>query len=102
MASFAWGFAADSGVPILMDILSSGSDGVTVTWSTGASDNNAWQQWQEPQRPAAMQGVQDFSALAANAHRHVYAFKGGVCQEYVVSTDGLSWSRFGNVPTVRG
>lgn len=92
MASFSWGVDAQSGSPLLSDILSSGPQGIDVTWWTP-------QGWQDAKKPATLTGVQPYSALAANADRHVYALESGSVREFVVSTDGVNWSVVGNVPT---
>ncbi|KAI4172073.1 MAG: hypothetical protein LQ343_003820 [Gyalolechia ehrenbergii] len=81
MAAFSWGDDNGSGGPLLVDILSSGPQG-----------------WQEPAKPDAMKNIQAYSAVAANGDRHVYALEAGSVKEFVVSTDGLSWSLVGDVP----
>lgn len=95
MASFSWGVDASFGDPMLMDILSSGPQGVRVSWWGGFSG----QDWQEPQSIDVMENVQAWTALAVNTDRRVYALEAGVVQEFGVSTDGLRWSRIGVVPT---
>lgn len=50
MASFSLGFESYLGDPLLMDILSQGSQNHRVTWWGGVSD----QHWQESQKPDAM------------------------------------------------
>ncbi|KAL8659720.1 MAG: hypothetical protein Q9226_000276 [Calogaya cf. arnoldii] len=95
MASFSWGVDGGLGDPMLMDILSSGPEGVRVNWWGGFSD----QHWQEPENIDVMENVQPYTALAANTDRRVYALEAGVVQEFAVSTDGLHWSRIGVVPT---
>ncbi|KAL8949000.1 MAG: hypothetical protein Q9222_004856 [Ikaeria aurantiellina] len=91
MATFSWGSDTGFDGPLLVDILSSGAQGVDLSWWTP-------QGWQDPQRPDVMKNVQAYSALAANADRHVYALEAGSVKEYVVSTDGLTWSFVGDVP----
>lgn len=92
MASFSWGSGAPSGDPLLVGILSSGPQSVYVTSST---PQRSW----DTLAPEALNNVQAYSALAANGDRHVYALEGGSVKEFVVSTDGLSWSFVGDVPT---
>ncbi|KAI4090585.1 MAG: hypothetical protein LQ344_004632 [Seirophora lacunosa] len=92
MASFSWGFDATSGNPLLMVILSSGPQGVEVTWWTPSG-------WQDPQQPEALKNIQAYSALAANGNRYVYALQGDSVREFTVTTDGLTWTLVGDVPT---
>ncbi|KAL8943037.1 MAG: hypothetical protein Q9216_001325 [Gyalolechia sp. 2 TL-2023] len=91
MATFSWGHDTDSGDPLLVDILNSGPQGVYLTWWTPQGS-------QEPAAPDVMRNVQAYSALAANGDRYVYALEAGSVKEFVVSTDGLSWSLVGDVP----
>lgn len=92
MASFSWGFDATSGNPLLMVILSSGPQGVEVTWWTPSG-------WQDPQQPEALKNIEAYSALAANGDRYVYALEGDSVREFTVTTDGLTWTLVGDVPT---
>ncbi|KAL8914983.1 MAG: hypothetical protein Q9172_006977 [Xanthocarpia lactea] len=91
MASFAWGTRAQ-GDPLLTVVLTSGPEGVDVHWHDGDS-------WQDRQQPEAFQSVEPYSPLAANEDRHVYALEAGSVREFVMSTDGLTWSLVGDVPT---
>ncbi|KAL8674340.1 MAG: hypothetical protein Q9168_001269 [Polycauliona sp. 1 TL-2023] len=95
MASFSWGVDADSGDPLLMDILTWGPEGVRVSWWGGSSD----QHWQDPTNIDVMANVQARTALAANTDRRIYALEAGVVQEFDVSTEGLHWTHIGVVST---
>ena len=95
MASFSWGSAATSDGPLLIGVLNSGPEGHGV-------DETHWTQqgWQDPETPDALKNAQAYSAIAANTDRHVYTLEAGGVREFVVSTDGLSWSAVGDVLTV--
>ncbi|KAL8840524.1 MAG: hypothetical protein Q9176_003850 [Flavoplaca citrina] len=93
MAGFTWSGDSASNNPFFAEILTTGAQGVDIT---------PWQSvegWQPPKAPDIMRNVQAYSGIAANGDRHVYAFEGGVVKEFVVSTDGLTWSLVGDVPT---
>ncbi|KAL8804888.1 MAG: hypothetical protein Q9182_002290 [Xanthomendoza sp. 2 TL-2023] len=91
LASFTSGDDS-SGDPLFYYTLSSGPQGIkTVYYSAG----KGWR----TDTPDVMKNVQPYSSVAANADRHVYAFEGGVVKEFVMSTDGLTWSLVGDVPT---
>lgn len=96
MASFASGFNGDKGEPLMIDIVSTGAQGVAVSWWSAP----VGQRCQEVRRPDVMGNVRPFSAVAAGADRHVDAYEGPTVREYVVPTDGLSWSLVGDVQTV--
>lgn len=94
MASFSWGVNPENGRPLLIHILTSGPDGVDIHWHDGITSS-----WQDRQQPKVFQDIEPYSPLAANSDRHVYALDAGSVREFVVSTDGLTWSLVGNVPT---
>lgn len=55
---------------------------------------------QKPQSPEVMAGVQNYSAIAANDDRQVFAFQDGSVRQFAVSQNGMNWSLVGNVDTV--
>lgn len=76
--------------------MSSSSRGINVAWLGGGSNyGTGW----HAESPEVMKNVQPYSPVAANADRHVYALEDGAVKEYVVSTDGTTWSLVGDVPT---
>ncbi|KAL8880424.1 MAG: hypothetical protein Q9198_002163 [Flavoplaca austrocitrina] len=94
MAGFTWSGDSASDNPFFVEILTTGAQGVNITpWQSAKG-------WQPPTAPEIMRNVQAYSGIAANGDRHVYAFEGGVVKEFVVSTDGLTWSLVGDVPTI--
>ena len=94
LASFSWGNNATTGDPIFRRILASGSDGV-VAYELGSSWPDTWQSTTID----VMKNVQSYSALAANVDRHVYALQDGTVKEYTTSSDRLTWTLIGEVPT---
>ena len=94
IASFSWGVNPENGRPLLIHILASGPEGVDVHWHDGITSS-----WQDRQQPKALQNIEPYSPLSANGDRHVYALEAGSVREFVVSTDGLTWSLVGNVTT---
>ena len=93
IAGFTWSGDSASDNPFFVEILTTGAQGVNIT---------PWQSvkgWQPPTAPDIMRNVQAYSGIAANGDRHVYAFEGGVVKEFVVSSDGSTWSLVGDVPT---
>ena len=78
-------------------VLASGSDGVQVDWWTGDQQP----EYQDSYKPTQLSKVQNASAIAANAERHVYAFQDGIVKEFTVDENGGSWSLIGNVDTVK-
>lgn len=92
MAGFTWGVDSDSDNPLLGGILNTGTQGVNITWAAPKG-------WQAPRALDAMRNTQAYSGIAAYANRHVYALEKGAVKEFVVSTDGLTWSLVGDVPT---
>ncbi|KAL8852331.1 MAG: hypothetical protein Q9221_002827 [Calogaya cf. arnoldii] len=97
IASFAFGDDPERGIPLFHHTVSSGSRGISVAWLGGGTNSNTG--WQA-ETPDVMKDVQPFSAVAANADRHVYAFVDGVVKDFVVSTDGTTWSLVGDVFTM--
>ncbi|KAL8729472.1 MAG: hypothetical protein Q9166_004720 [cf. Caloplaca sp. 2 TL-2023] len=96
IASFSWGDDSMSGNPLFQHTLSSSLQGVNVAWLGGGPyTDKGW----HTETPDVMKDIQAYSALAANADRHVYALEAGTVKEFVVSTDGLTWSLVGDVPT---
>ncbi|KAL8808992.1 MAG: hypothetical protein Q9223_007967 [Gallowayella weberi] len=81
-----------SGDPLFYYTLSSGPQGIKTVFLTKVK---GWQ----VDTPDVMKNVQPYSSVAANADRHVYAFEGGSVKEFVMSTDDLTWSLVGDVPT---
>ncbi|KAL9043405.1 MAG: hypothetical protein Q9214_003408 [Letrouitia sp. 1 TL-2023] len=96
LASFISRDTDNEGAPYLMDVLSSSSQGVSVTWWSGSEMPTL----QTPQSPEVMVGVQNYSAIAANDDRQVFAFQDGSVKQFTVSQNGMNWSLVGNVDTV--
>ncbi|KAL8669932.1 MAG: hypothetical protein Q9168_005497 [Polycauliona sp. 1 TL-2023] len=92
IASFASDSGSPSGDSLFSLAVTSGPQGINTTCTGLCSgiDNGA---------QGALKDVQPFSAVAANADRHVYAFEDGKVKEFVLSTDG-TWSLTGDVPIV--
>ncbi len=87
---------ASNGLPILNDILSSSSHGVSSTFWYG-SGGGAWSDG--GQTPQAMSATQAYTPLAANANAFVYAMQDGGIKEFVVAVDGTI-NLVGDVVTV--
>ncbi|KAI4223304.1 MAG: hypothetical protein LQ349_007452 [Xanthoria aureola] len=97
VASFSSGDDTDRGNPLFQYTLSSSSRGINVAWLGGGSNyGTGW----HTESPEVMKNVQPYSPVAANADRHVYALEDGAVKEFVVSTDGTTWSLVGDVPTL--
>lgn len=94
IASFTSG-TSDSPVPVHLDILSSGSDGITRIWWTSVNGG----EWFGPKSPPPMAVVDDYTALAAHKYGNVYAMQDGSVVEFKVESDATSWSRLGEVAT---
>ncbi|KAL8652867.1 MAG: hypothetical protein Q9226_004082 [Calogaya cf. arnoldii] len=95
IASFSFG-DDDRGNPLFQHTVSSGSRGISVAWLGGGANGTGWR----AETPDVMKDVQPFSAVAANADRHVYALVDGVVKEFVLSPDGTTWTLVGDVLTV--
>ncbi|KAL9609190.1 MAG: hypothetical protein Q9167_006028 [Letrouitia subvulpina] len=95
LASFTWGNNATTDGPYFERTLSSGPKGVGVDvfGLGGGSQPGIW----HTENPDVMNNIQTYSALAANADRHVYAVEAGTVKEYALSIDG-SWTLVGDVP----
>lgn len=73
LAGFTWN---ESNAQFL-DIVSTGQSGITVNYFNSSEGN-----WTSVQSPRVMAQVQNYSAIAANAASHVYAFQDGDVKEY--------------------
>jgi hypothetical protein len=98
IAAFSYGIVANNSFPILVDVLSSGSHGITNIWWTGVDGGD----WPPVQNPSVMSAVDTNTPLAANNDAHVYAMQDGVIKEFMVAEDGVSWSEVGDVVTEVG
>ncbi|KAL9633849.1 MAG: hypothetical protein Q9204_003234 [Flavoplaca sp. TL-2023a] len=97
IASFSTGEDTATGDPLFQYTVSSTSQGINVAWLGGGEySGTGW----HTETPEVMRNVQPYSAVAANADRHVYAIEDGIVKDFVVSIDGTTWSLVGDVPTV--
>ncbi|KAL8876889.1 MAG: hypothetical protein Q9198_004990 [Flavoplaca austrocitrina] len=97
IASFSTGEDTATGNPLFQYTVSSTSQGINVAWlGDGEYSDTGW----HAQTPKVMRNVQPYSAVAANADRHVYAIEDGTVKDFVVSIDGTTWDLVGDVPTV--
>jgi len=93
IASLAYGTDPSSS-PINIEVLSSGSHGVTnIPWLNSAG-------WENNTEPMAMEGLDAYTPLAANSDGRIYGIQNGLIKEYQLSTDGeSSWTLVGDVVT---
>ena len=97
IASFSTGEDTATGDPLFQYTVSSTAQGINVAWlGGGESSDTGW----HTETPEVMRNVQPYSAVAANADRHVYAIEDGIVKDFVVSIDGTTWDLVGDVPTV--
>ncbi|KAL8976776.1 MAG: hypothetical protein Q9205_007290 [Flavoplaca limonia] len=97
IASFSTGEDTTTGDPLFQYTVSSTAQGINVAWLGGGEySGTGW----HTETPEVMRNVQPYSAVAANADRHVYAIEDGIVKDFVVSIDGTTWDLVGDVPTV--
>lgn len=78
-------------LPIFSEVLSSSPHGVAISWWTGEGAG----QWNPTQNPAVMDGVSNYTALAAHSDAKAYAMQDGVLKEFKVGIErtNLEFSR---------
>lgn len=102
LASLAYGTTATSQIPQSMQILNAGiaSGGLNVTFWLG-SDNGGQGKWEGSTTPDVFHAdLAADSRVAATIANQAFAItKEGKIMQYMVGTDGVSWSAMGLVPT---
>ncbi|MCJ1406280.1 hypothetical protein MMC19_000345, partial [Ptychographa xylographoides] len=102
VSSFCFGLSGDdvqsygavSGLPYLVDVLTSGSTGVTaVAWFPNGDAT-----YSTPYKPSVMDTVQNYSSIASHAWGSLYAMENGYLTEFVTAGDN-NWNTKGQVIT---